>query len=586
MIKRDLSLFYHVLNNKPADLLIEGANIVDVNTGTIFEGNIAVKSGVIIAVSEKDYPAKMRINAKGRFAVPAFMDAHMHLEPTLITPAELSKLLVPHGVLTLFADLMEVANVFGPKGIEMLLGLTRGIPLRVLVEVPSRVPTAKCMETTGGELGLEETEELLMADYSASLGELNFQNLFGDPERFLKKIEISWKYRKIVNGHAPHLTGKDLFAYHIAGIGDDHESTEPEEVLEKLRIGMKVFIREGSTERNLDEIIKGIVDKIKDFKHLMFCTDDKFPDDILKEGHIDYNVRRAIQLGVDPITAIQMASINIATHFRLDDIIGSISVGRMADILILKELESVEIESVFFEGKLVYEHGKITFDIPKQEIPEWALKSININKDLQPDDFLIEVKKKEGRAKVRVIELIPKQIINEEFIGEVPIQNHKVLSNPSEDILHIAVVDRYKASKNVGKAFVKGFGIKSGAIASSFAHDHHNIVAVGDNAEDMYLAVQDIVRMQGGLTVVSKRSVLAHLELPLAGLISLEDYKVVLEKLEKLNNETAKLGCTLSAPFMQLQFVTLPSVPKFGITDMGLVDSIKYKLIDPIIEIY
>lgn len=584
-LSKRYNLFKHVINRSPADLLLKDLQIVDVNTGTIFNGHIAIKSGVIIAVSEKEYPAKETINMNGKFAVPAFMDAHMHFEPTLLLPRELSKLLVPHGVLSLFADLMEFANVFGPKGIDLLLGLTKGVPLRVFVEVPSRVPTAEGMETTGGKLGLEETNELLKKDFAASLGELNFQNLFTNPEYFLKKIDLAKKEKKIVNGHAPHLSGHKLFAYHLSGISDDHESTMAEEVIEKLRVGMKVFVREGSTERNLDDIIKGILGKVKSTRHLLFCTDDKFPDDILREGHIDYNIRRAIELGIDPVEAIQMATINIAEHFHLDDVIGSLSVGRVADIVILNKLETIDIHSVFFEGALVYHDNKLDYELPEPDVPEWALHSININKNITPEDFLLKVDNKATRAKVRVIELIPDQIINKELITELPVVNGYVRANPNNDILHISVVDRYKASKNISKAFVKGFGIKNGAIGSSFAHDHHNIVIVGDNPEDMLIALKNIESTQGGLTVVSNGKTLAHLELPVGGLVSLKPYNEVLEKLDSLNRSTAQLGSKLKAPFMQLQFITLPSVPRFGITDLGLVDSLEYKLISPIIEI-
>ncbi|MGQ4915829.1 MAG: adenine deaminase [Candidatus Asgardarchaeia archaeon] len=581
----DKSQFESIIKSKVSDLVLKNLNIVDVNTGTIYEGEIAISSKVIIGIGKTvDFRSKKTLNIKGRFAVPAFMDAHMHLEPTLLLPAELSKLLVPHGVLTLFADLMEVANVFGVKGIDMLLSLTKGIPLRILVEIPSRVPTAKGLETTGGELSSNEIEELLKRDYTISLGELNFQNLFSNPQKFLEEIRLARKYRKIVNGHAPHLSGNDLYAYHLSGISDDHESTKADEALEKLRIGMSIMVREGSTERNLDDLVSGLIGKIKDFRRLLFCTDDKFPNDIINEGHIDYNVKRAIELGLDPITAIQMATINIARHFKLDDIIGSLSVGRYADILILDSLENVKIRDVFFEGQLVYSEGKTTFTPPEPEIPEWALKSINIPKDLTAEDFLIRVNKRNGTARVVAIELVPDQIINERYEGEVPIKDHYLRANTSDDIIHISVVNRYTGEKKVGNAFVRGFNIKDGAIASSFAHDHHNIVVVGDNPEDMLVAVKNIEKTQGGLTVVSNKETLAHLELPLGGLISLKGYREVIKSLSTLNDAVKTLGCKLTAPFMQLQFVTLPSVPKFGISDYGLIDSQMYRVISPIIS--
>jgi len=568
------------------DTVIKNGNIVDVISKDIYPGGIAIHRGFIVGVGEiSEYRSRETFDVKGQYLVPGFMDAHMHVEPTLLIPRELAKLLIPHGVLTLFADTMEIANVFGVKGIELFLKLADAAPIRILVELPSRVPTAEGLETTGGKLGLDETKQLLEYPEVVSLGELNFQNLFTNPDFFVKKIIATREAKKIVNGHAPQLTGKKLNTYIVAGINDDHESISGEEVIEKLRKGLKIFVREGSTERNLEDILTQIKDKINDFRNIMFCTDDKMANDIEKEGHIDYNVRKTIELGYDPIVAIQMATINMATNFRLDDLLGSLSVGRIADVLVIDKLEKVNISTVFYEGNLVFKDGVYMAKDKHVEIPQWALNSVHVNKNITPEDLLIKTHIQKGKAKVRVIKLIPRQIVNEELIHELPIEDGFIQPDISRDIIHIAVVDRHKATKSIGKAFVNGFGLKHGAIGGTFAHDHHNIILVGSNYRDMYKAIKVLEEIKGGLVVVADDKVVECLQLRLAGLLSLDRAEEVSQKLEKLNDAARSLGSTLEAPFMQLQFVSLPSVPKFGITDKGLIDSLEYKIISPVIEV-
>ena len=589
MIKLDFNLTKELMDAAAVkitiDTVIKNGNIVDVITKNIYPGGIAIHKGFIVGVGEvSGYKSKETLDVKGQYLVPGFMDAHMHVEPTLLIPRELAKLLIPHGVLTLFADTMEIANVFGVKGIELFLKLADAAPIRILVELPSRVPTAEGLETTGGKLGLDETKQLLKYPEVISLGELNFQNLFTNPDFFVKKIIATREAKKIVNGHAPQLTGKKLNTYIVAGINDDHESISGTEVIEKLRKGLKIFVREGSTERNLEDILTHIKDKINDFRNIMFCTDDKMANDIEREGHIDYNIRKTIELGYDPIVAIQMATINMATNFRLDDLLGSLSVGRIADILVINNLEKVDISTVFYEGSLVYREGTYLARDKHVEIPEWALNSVHVNKDITPEDLLIKTDIQKGKAKVRVIKLIPRQIVNEELIRELPIEKGFILPDIEKDIIHIAVVDRHKATKNIGKGFVNGFGLKRGAIGGTFAHDHHNIILVGSNHRDMYKAIKVLEKMKGGFVVIADNEVIESLQLRLAGLLSLDEAEKVSQKLEKINDAARGLGCTLEAPFMQLQFVSLPSVPKFGITDRGLIDSLEYRIINPVIE--
>lgn len=577
------------LGRRPPTVVIRNAEVLNVFTKELIRSDIVVYRDRIVNVGH--FPdlydrAEYVFDADGAYAVPGLMDAHIHIESTMLLPAELAKLLVPRGVTSLFADPHELSNVLGVEGVEALLSLSSNVPLRVFIEVPSRVPTAPGLETTGGVLGLGEVERLLKLRNSVSLGELNYQNLFSLREEYLRKIEIATKMGKVVNGHAPMLSGREIDAIAAAGIMDDHESVRGEEALEKLRHGIAVMIREGTSERNADELISYLVGRLRDFSNVLFCTDDKHPEDIMEEGHVDYIVRKAIALGMDPVDAILAATYNIARHFRLDHVIGAIAPGRYADIVLVRNLRSFEVKATFFGGKLVYSNGKLLWKPEKIEFPNIYLKTIKLRAGLKPEDLIIKVEPKEGTAVARTIELIPTQIINREIRVELPVRNHIVLSDPERDIARIAVVERHGMEGNVGKAFIKGFGLQRGAIASSVAHDHHNIVVVGHDPEDMLYAVKHLEEIGGGFTAVLNGRVLADVPLPFAGLLSLKSAEEVIEELRTINEVVkAKLGCSIKSPFMQLEFITLPTVPELGLTDKGLIDVRSYSIIDPIISV-
>jgi adenine deaminase len=368
------------------------------------------------------------------------------------------------------------------------------------------------------------------------------------------------------------------------GLTDDHEVVSPEEAFRKLVRGIAVFVREGSSERNLVDVLSGLKTKIRDYRLLMFCTDDKHPTDIIREGHIDYNIRKAIELGLDPIVAIQMATINPAMYFRVDDLIGSITPGRKADLLVVDNLEKLNIRTVIFDGEIVYHEGRLLFEPSKVDLPEWAVKTVRLNPGLKPEDLLLRTNVAEGRALARVIEITPGQILKRELLEWLRIENGFILSDPSRDILHIAVVERHRGLLNVGKAFVKGFKLRKGAIASSVSHDHHNIVVVGVDNLDMYIAVKRLSEINGGFVAVSEGRIVSEIPLEFAGLMSVRRYEEVVEELTRLNNAVRNvLGSELSNPFMQLEFVSLPSIPELGLTDRGLVKD--YEIVEPILEV-
>lgn len=576
------------LGRRPAELVVRGGTVVDVFTASLIEADVLIYGGRVVALTRPGEGEGARvIDARGGYVAPGLMDAHTHIESTMLAPPRLAEALVPRGVTALFIDPHEVANVLGVEGIDILVSLAEGVPLRLFVEVPSRVPTAPGLETSGAYLGPEEVAELLRRPYAASLGELNWQNLLSGREEYLLKVAEALRLGKRVNGHLAGLGGRGLDAAVAAGLMDDHEAVSFGEALERVRRGCAVMIREGTSERNLDAIVGGILDAgLKDLSSFMFCTDDKHPADIVREGHIDYNVRRAVELGMDPVKAIQLATINIARYFRLDHILGSVAPGRLADIVILEDLEQFRVRSVIFGGEPVYADGKLLWGPPKEvRVPEHALRTVRVSEELTPEDLLVRAPGTCVRARVRVMGVVPDQIVVEALEAVLPVVGRYVSADPERDIAHIAVVDRHKGSKSVGKAFIKGFGIGRGAIASTVAHDHHNAVVVGANPEDMLAAVRHLARMGGGFAAVVDGEVVADLPLPFAGLMSLEPLEAVVEGLDRVNRAAREvLGSSLRAPFMQLEFVTLPTVPEYGLTDKGLIDSRRYVVVDPVIE--
>ena len=557
---------------------IDHVEILDVYTGELFEGNLCIRNKRIISLSK--CRAKKVLDAKGMIAVPAFFDSHMHVEATMLVPWELARILIPHGTLELMMDPHEVGNVAGVEGIRFLVSLFEGVPIRPLVQVPSRVPSSPGLETAGHHLGPEEVAELLSEPWAVSLGELNYQNALSGKEEYLEKIRIALSRGKVVNGHAPGLRPPELDAYAALGIGDDHESVEPWEVTEKLRRGMWILVREGTTERNLEGLLRPLVEKIRDFRFFAFCTDDKHPNDIISEGHIDYCVRRAIELGVDPVEAIRMATINPALHFHLDTDLGSLAPHRLADVLLLRDLERVEIDTVLFEGRVVFRNGELVRSLRPKEIPEEYMRSVHVPEGLRPEDLLIGAKGEE--ALVRVIKIVPEQIVNREVRRWLPIVGGFVRAQ--YPVNYIAVIERHGRGGGIGKGFVEGFSLESGAIASTVAHDHHNLVVVGASPEDMVAAARILERAGGGFAVVRDSEPLALVPLPFLGLMSTEPAEKVVKALEEANEAARELGCPLRAPFMQLEFVTLPTVPDLGMTDLGLVDARSFTLVNPILE--
>jgi adenine deaminase len=565
------------------DLIVDNVQIVNVYTGRVEPGAIGIMDGRIVTPYAHDYEANQVIDGGNRFAMPGFFDTHVHIDSTLVTPENLSHLIVPRGTTTMLVDPMEIANVAGLYGFRALRKSRDHLPYHIFWEVSSRVPTAPGLETTGGVLGLEEVKEILNWPETVSLGELDPSKVLGMSDEHLLKVEAAKKLGKICNGHAVGRVGKELVAYACGGLSDDHECVDYAEALTRLQLGMVVLIREGSTERNLELILKGMVeDGFYNSPHLMFCTDDKHPDEIFEEGHIDYMVNRAIELGVPPVTAIQMATINAAKHFRLDHLVGSLAPGRWADIVLAEDLQKIVPGDMYFKGKHVAEDGKLLVTPPVSEYPEWLYQTVEVTRGKQPEDFVLPAQG--GSAEVWVIDLYPDQIINEKIQAELEVLDGSVIPDIPRDILKLAVVERHGKNGNIGVTFVRGFGMQNGALASSVAHDHHNIIVAGTNDADMAICVGAIQEAQGGLAIAADGKLLGMLPLPIGGLMSAEPVQDVIENLEEINEIYRGLGGVLPAPFMTISFIGLPTVPQFGLTDMGLVDVLAHKLISPFVE--
>ena len=552
--------------DKKVDLVLKNARLINVFSGDIHLTNVAVHQDRIIGMG--DYQAKEQIDLKGKYLVPGFMDGHVHLESSMVTPAEFTRAVVPLGTTSVIIDPHEIANVMGLDGIRYMLEASQGLPLDVYIMLPSCVPSTH-METSGAELTSYDLSLLLGNERVLGLAEMmNFPGVISGDKQVLDKIRIARGKR--IDGHAPGLGGKGLCAYIGAGIRSDHECTILEEAKEKLRLGMYIMVRQGTAARNLEDLLPLI--NSENSRNCFFVTDDRHPQDLLEEGHINFLVKKAVKLGLDPIKAIQMATINTAEYFRLTDV-GGIGPGYKADMVVLKDLENFEVEKVFKRGKLVAQNGKI---LPGKIRKERVTIRSSMNVDwMGLKGFDIPVQE----GKVLVIEAVPGQIVTKKLIVSPRVEKGRVVVDIERDILKLAVVERHMASGNVGIGLVKGFGLKRGALASSVAHDSHNIVIVGAKDEDMMTAAIEVVRMKGGQVVVKEDEVIASLSLPLAGLMTDGSLEETQGKVKQLNRAATDLGCRLRNPFMTLSFLALPVIPELKLTDKGLVDVEKFQIV-------
>jgi adenine deaminase len=548
-----------------ADLVIVGSLVGNVYTGEWLEQNIALYDGVIVGLGDYAGP---RMEVPGRYLVPGFIDGHLHLESSMLTPRELARALVPLGTTTIVADPHEIANVWGTRGLDYLLAASQGLPLDIFFMLPSCVP-ASPLSTSGARLEAADLSPYIAHSMVLGLAEvMNFPGTVAGDTQVLEKIALY--PQGPVDGHAPLLSGKALNAYRLAGVGSDHECTALTEAQEKLRLGFTLMIREGSLAKNLVELLPAVTSTT--LPHSLLVSDDCHPEDLVQQGHLDHLLRLAISQGLDPLSAITMVTLNPANYFGTRDR-GAIAPGMAGDLVALKNLQEIRADKVWKKGRLVAEEGRL---LPNLDLPEYAAPSAPLQVgSLDTDTLSPQV----TGDLVKVIGLVPGQLLTEKLVLPTPVRNGRLGTDVQRDILKLAVVERHHRSGRVGLGFVKGFGIKKGALASTVAHDSHNLVLLGVSEEDMIAAANHLVKLGGGLAVVSEGQVLADLPLPVAGVLSPASLEEVAQAHSRLKEAYRSLGGLLPNPFMALSFLSLEVIPALKLTDLGLVDVNRFQVV-------
>lgn len=543
---------------KPAELVLKNARVVNVFSGEIVPGDVAIYRGKIAGVGK--YEGEKEEHLDGCLVAPAFIDSHIHLESTLLLPAELARVVVPRGTGTVVADPHEIANVQGKEGVRFLIEASRPLPLDVYFMAPSCVP-ATHMETAGAELTAADITDMLNWERILGIAEMmNYPGVLSTDPEVMAKIKAGEGRR--IDGHAPGLLGEELNAYAAAGIASDHEGVTAEEALARVRAGMYVMVREGSTAKNIAAVAPII--SAENSRRFLLVSDDRHPEDLMAEGHVDWLLRRAVAEGIPPLLALQMVTLNPAEYFGFRGR-GAVAPGYRADLVVLEDLREFKVIQVYRKGQLVARTGQLL--IPVSSVSVTERNRLRVAADLTE-----KLKVKAEGEKIKVIGLIPDQIVTEKLYLDAKIEEGLVVADPSRDIVKIAVIERHRGTGNVGVGFVRGLGLKKGALAATVAHDSHNLIVAGVSDADMEMAVRILVEKGGGMVAVAEGEILAVLPLPVAGLMSDQPAAEVAEASEAIKKAARQLGCVPANPFMALSFLALPVIPHLKITDRGLVD--------------
>jgi len=561
------------LGKTPADTIVQNGKIVDVYTGHIYKSNIAIKGKRIALVGDTKHTLGKNtkiIDAKNYFLAPGLIDPHTHVTSSMVTICELANAIIPLGVTGLVVQVLDIPSSWGEKGIELLIEDGEKSLLKAFICSPGPQPDAPKLVTTGGKIGPKEIDRFLRLPQIIAQTEVMPIHVLSMRPSYKAAFLAATRSRKRIGGHIYGLSGKELNAFVAGGVQDCH-SGFMDLAYEGLRLGLPTMLI-GSF---LDNVIGVITQKKVDSSHCMICTDGVLPNEIIKKHHLDYFVRKAISKGVGPVTAIQMVTINPAIHYGISHDVGSITPGRFADIIFLKNLKNFIVEKVMVDGNMVAEGGKMITRIPPFKYPPRALSTIKVRKKIDPSDLKIPAKLRVGSVSVRIIKII-NFLDTKEIIEKLSIRNKEILADPDRDILKILVLERHQASGRVGKGFVSGFKLKTGAIASTHNYVADNIVSVGTNDQDISTAINQVIDMKGGLTAVDKGKIVGKVELPMAGIISPEPIGTVADKLENLERAVKdKLKCPVKFPFAQLATLTGLDFPELRITDKGLVRVIR-----------
>lgn len=557
-----------MLNSKmKADLIIKNAKVIDIFQNRVIEGNIAIKDGLFIGVGNYEEADKI-IDAKNSYVSPTMTDGHVHIESSMVSPAEFLKCLVARGVSTVIADPHEITNVCGLDGINYIIDETKDLPVNVYIMLPSCVP-ATPFETSGAVLKAEDYGEIVNNQHILGLGELmDFVGTVNRAPDIMDKIKLAKDHNMVIDGHAPMLSGKALDDYVLAGVDTDHECSTVEEMEEKIQRGMYVQLREGTAAKNLETLLKGVTEY--NINRCFFCTDDRHPEDLLKDGSVDNNVRKAIRLGMEPINALKMATINPTECYKLGKL-GAIAPGYKADFFLFDDLENIQAKSVYLAGEKVAENGETIVDFPQKLSPK-VLSKMKV-REINSDDLKLKLKSN----KVNVIQMEKDSLITTKVVREVEVEdNYFKYSN--DDIKKIAVIERHTGKSTIAIGLIQGYDIKNGAIGTTIAHDSHNMIVIGDNDEDMVCVINKIREMSGGMAIASNSEIIDSLKLNIAGIMSSDTIENVENNMKRLLTNARKLGVQEGVdPFMTMGFMALPVIPEIKITDKGLFDVNQFK---------
>jgi len=565
---------------RPADLVIRNGCWVNVCSGELIEETTIAILGCRIAYCGPDRPELVGpdtvvIDADGKFLVPGLLDAHVHVESSMLSVRGFAAAVLPHGTTGAFIDPHEIANVLGLDGVRLMTEEAKATPMQIYVQVPSCVPAAPGLETSGASLGPSEIAEALSWDNVIGLGEvMNYPGVAAGDEDLHAEIAETLKAGKVVGGHyaAPDL-GPPFHAYVAGGPSDCHEGHWPEDVTARVRQGMYAMLRQGSSEHNVVAQAKAITEGGIDPHHTLLCTDDRHSGTLLRAGHIDDVVRLAIAEGIPAMTAIQMATLNTAEHFGVSSDVGSIAPGRFADVLIVSDLETLKIDCVLAAGDVLAEGGTLSASIGSFQYPEFAKDSVKISEKLTAEDFLIRNAGSQDTVQCRVIEIVEDQVLTRCVLDEVPVVDGNLTPSLESGISFLAVVERHSGSGRIGLGLVRGYGLtRPYGLASTVAHDSHNLLVMGSDRELMAVAANHVVGMGGGICLTGADGVLAEIPLPIAGLMSEDPVETVAEQADRLHEELRSLGCAVDDAMMSFFFLALPVIPELRLTDLGLVD--------------
>ena len=575
---------------RPADLVITHANLINVCTKEILADiSVAISAGRIALVGDASHcigEGTQVVDADGQYLAPGFLDGHIHVESSMMSAGEYARAVIPHGTTGIYMDPHEICNVLGLPGVKCMLDDAARTPLKAMMTTPSCVPAVPGFEDTGSHIGPEDVAQTMEWDTCVGLGEMmNFPGILSSSEETHAITGNTLKAGKIVTGHysLPE-NGKGLNAYAASGVRCCHESTRAEDALAKMRLGMYAMFREGSAWHDLKAVAKSITEHPVDTRFAVLISDDTHPHTLSSQGHLDHIVRRAVAEGIDVLTAIQMVTINCAQCFQMDHELGSVAPGKCADLVLLDNLSDLNVTKVWIDGDLAAENGALAGELAPYTYPEWATHSIHIRDAITPETFRIPAKPEriaaDGAVTVRAIEVIPARVGDYERHVALPVRDGLLESDVTQDVLKTVVFERHHSTGRKGFGFVKGFGIRNGAMASTVAHDAHNLLVIGANDEDMALAANTLIECGGGMCAVRDGKVLVLVPLPIAGLMSDKPMQEMAETVAGLEESWKEIGCSMPSPFMTMALIPLACLPELRLTDRGLVDCSRFCFVD------